>query len=214
MKIELDLYVYIKKNNEIVDIENESSLKKYFKKLNTFLLKYLNSKEISKFWKFDIINNNIDNIDFPDMTYLRIRFNWFVLHKKSNPITINNYIFEKIHLACKSQKLLSIFTKFNEWKLAAREPKTIYFEIKKYNGVEQTTNDLLVDMTILFSGFRDQELENKITVNGGIIKKSFIKQLNMLIVKDNSVENNKTSKANDLDIPVYTKQEFIEKYNI
>jgi DNA ligase (NAD+) len=70
----------------------------------------------------------------------------------------------------------------------------------------------LKDLTILFSGFRDVELENKIVENGGKILTSVSKNLKILIVKDKSSTTSKVEKARSLGVEILKHDEFIDKY--
>jgi NAD-dependent DNA ligase len=60
----------------------------------------------------------------------------------------------------------------------------------------------------LFTGFRSKELEETIVREGGEVADSFSKKVNVLIVKDSSVNNEKVKKAKAAGIPVLTPDEF------
>jgi NAD-dependent DNA ligase len=70
----------------------------------------------------------------------------------------------------------------------------------------------LENIAVLFTGFRDKDMENDIILRGGIIKSSLNKTVNILIVKDEELENKKTEKAQDLNIDILSKDNFIIKY--
>ena len=86
----------------------------------------------------------------------------------------------------------------------------VSYENKKVKG----TNNLnkLNDLTVLFSGFRNYELEKKIVLNGGKILSSVSKNLKILIVKDKSSSSSKIEKAKNLNIDILFENEFIKKY--
>lgn len=78
--------------------------------------------------------------------------------------------------------------------------------------LKDLSNENLKDLTILFSGFRDLELEKEITENGGKITTSVSKNLKILIVKDKTSTTSKIEKAKTLGVEIMLYDEFIEKY--
>jgi NAD-dependent DNA ligase len=82
----------------------------------------------------------------------------------------------------------------------------ITFENKK-NKTEK-----LKGLSVLFSGFRNEDLEKEITDNGGKISTSVSKNLNILIVKDKTSSSSKIEKAKKLNIEILLIGEFIQKY--
>jgi DNA ligase (NAD+) len=80
--------------------------------------------------------------------------------------------------------------------------------------LKETKSNTLNDKTILFSGFRNSELEKQITLNGGKIVTSISKKLSILIVKDKNPEkkSSKIEKAEDFKIPILYEDEFIKEY--
>lgn len=89
-----------------------------------------------------------------------------------------------------------------------------YNSIKKYITIEKNkiiSNNILNNKIILFSGFRDKELEKKIEELGGKINSTISKNIDYLIIKDNSIlETTKVKKAIELNIKIMTKDEFIK----
>lgn len=63
------------------------------------------------------------------------------------------------------------------------------------------------NMVFLFTGFRDKALEEKITSQAGKIESSFKKSVTHLVIKDNSVNNSKVTKAKESGVTVITKDE-------
>ena len=55
---------------------------------------------------------------------------------------------------------------------------------------------------VLFTGFRNKELEAAIIAQGGVVADTFSKKVTLLVVKDASVSNEKTKKAAELGITV------------
>lgn len=66
-------------------------------------------------------------------------------------------------------------------------------------------------MTIVFTGFRDKNLEKQLTDKGHKIGSSVSKKTSCLIVKEKGSGSTKENKAEELGIPIYTLQEFREK---
>ena len=88
-------------------------------------------------------------------------------------------------------------------------------EISKYvSFVEDTrVSDTLVGQKFCFSGFRSKELEQKIDDRGGKAVTSVSKKTSGIIVASKGGKSTgKVSKAESLGVPVYTKEEFIEKF--
>ena len=87
------------------------------------------------------------------------------------------------------------------------------FFIKKYvtidTVVKKPTGTKLQDKKIVMSGFRDKELMEKIISEGGILVNTISKNTDILIIKDDSVsDTSKVTKAKELKIKIYTKEEF------
>jgi len=60
----------------------------------------------------------------------------------------------------------------------------------------------MANQVVLFTGFRNKELETAILAQGGVVADTFSKKVTLLVVKDASVANEKTKKAAELGIPV------------
>lgn len=85
----------------------------------------------------------------------------------------------------------------------------VTFDSKEEKGEK---GESLKDLTILFSGFRDVDLEKKIVENGGKVLTSVSKNLKILIVKDKSSTTSKVEKARTLGVEILEYDEFIDKY--
>ena len=88
-------------------------------------------------------------------------------------------------------------------------------EISKYVSFLDDTrvSDTLVGLKYAFSGFRSKELEQHIEDRGGKIATSVSKKTSGMIVASKSGKpTGKVAKAESLGIPVYTKEEFTEKF--
>ena len=89
-----------------------------------------------------------------------------------------------------------------------------YNTIKKYITIKavikkKPTGNKLVDKKIVMSGFRDKNIIEQITNNGGILVNTISKNTDILIIKDNTVSDTvKVKKAVELGIEIYTLDEF------
>ena len=64
--------------------------------------------------------------------------------------------------------------------------------------------------TIVFSGFRDENLKMKLEKRGAKIPASFVKTTTILIVKSKSESSSKITEAQKNKIPIYSKEEFLK----
>lgn len=71
---------------------------------------------------------------------------------------------------------------------------------------------LFVDKKVVFTGFRNKELEDFIVSNGGSITESVSKNTSLVVYSETS--SSKYLKAVELKVPVLTMAEFKKKYNI
>ncbi len=94
-----------------------------------------------------------------------------------------------------------------------------YESIKEYITIEikdkstEKKSDKLNGIKIVMSGFRDKELEELITTNGGEISSGVSKNTSILVIKDESSrDTGKALKASELGVKIYTLDEFINKF--
>jgi NAD-dependent DNA ligase len=74
-------------------------------------------------------------------------------------------------------------------------------------------NNNMNGLKIIFSGFRDVQLSEKVIERGGKIVTSISKNTNILVVSNKSgKETDKVKKAKEFNIEILDKEEFIEKY--
>ena len=106
-------------------------------------------------------------------------------------------------------------TNLVNFKLFMKDLDFLKIEIPKKidNGVS-TTYTLFSNQKIVLTGFRDIKLIDFITDNGGCINNSLNKKTNLLITKDEEYHNSKVDAAHIIGIPIITKNEFIQKYNL
>lgn len=91
-------------------------------------------------------------------------------------------------------------------------------EIGKYatfKQVESLSSSIFKGKKIVMTGFRDSKIELFIQQNGGTIVNSVSKNTSILIVSDRKGKiTGKLEKAIKLEIQIYEKEEFTQKYNI
>lgn len=109
------------------------------------------------------------------------------------------------------------FSEITANKVVDRIDNAIEFidEISKYvTFAENTrTSNVLVGKKFVFSGFRSRDLEVDIQNKGGVVSTSVSKKTTAVIVSNKNTEKTgKVSKAVECNVPIYEKEEFIEKF--
>ena len=106
-------------------------------------------------------------------------------------------------------KFVKNIQKFNKFlKKINMEERNIYKVNKNID-----TGHILHEKKILLTGFRDDDILNKIRNVGANISTSVSKNLDILIIKDKNVQSSKLDKAKTFDtIDIVTKSQFITKY--
>ena len=84
---------------------------------------------------------------------------------------------------------------------------------KEQNNKDNSTN-IFENMKIVFTGFRDKELQNKIEDLGGSVTTSVSSKTNIVVHADNEQNSSKIEKATQLGIKILSKSEFIKKFNL
>ena len=85
---------------------------------------------------------------------------------------------------------------------------------KTNKNKNKNKNNILEGLTFVFTGFRDKELEDKITKEGGRVITSVSAKTSGIVAQDKEEKSSKIMKARKLNIPIMTKEEFIEKYKL
>lgn len=92
--------------------------------------------------------------------------------------------------------------------------------IKSFISFEQKSNistkTIFLNKIIVLSGFRDEDLQNKLEKLGGIISETISKYVSYLVIKDKNLLNDPTRKiikAQKYNIPIITKEELLYKLN-
>lgn len=104
-------------------------------------------------------------------------------------------------------------------KLFASGLKDFILWVDKQGFVWQNTKVLvngskLKEQTIVFTGFRDKNLETIIQQYGGKVESGINSSTTILLVKDKNSMSSKAQKAKDVGIPVFTQNEFIDKFKL
>tara|TARA_Y100000389_G_C17058397_1_gene316173 strand:+ start:56 stop:547 length:492 start_codon:yes stop_codon:yes gene_type:complete len=73
-------------------------------------------------------------------------------------------------------------------------------------------NNYMKDMQVVFTGFRDKELEVCVNKKGGNIATSISKKVTHLVCKEINEKNSKQKKAKEMGIKILTRSEFENKY--
>jgi len=84
---------------------------------------------------------------------------------------------------------------------------------KEQNNKDNSTN-IFENMKIVFTGFRDKELQNKIEEFGGSVTTSVSSKTNIVVHADNEQNSSKIEKAIQLKIKILSKSEFVKKFNL
>ena len=85
--------------------------------------------------------------------------------------------------------------------------KSISKFIKSFYKLTKKT-EKTIDLTVVMSGFRDKELEEKLLELGGKVSNSVSKNTNYLIVTDITSSSSKIDKASKLNVKIISRQNF------
>ena len=120
-----------------------------------------------------------------------------------------------------SNKLAELFTnKFNEFKkfyLEISKIKDLTRFEEEINFNSDKNNDILIfdGKSIVFTGFRDKDLEKQIIKLGGKVVGSVSTKTFILVCKDDAdITSSKFKQASNIGVKVMTKSEFIDKYDL
>jgi len=92
------------------------------------------------------------------------------------------------------------------------EKHAIRFKVK--TPIAAAADGKLVGHVILFTGWHPKDLEVAVVKEGGDVADAFNGKVTMLVIKDESVSNEKTKKAVEKGIPVLTGDAFKKKYGV
>ena len=105
---------------------------------------------------------------------------------------------------------LPLFLDFLNKILNETQIKKILLPIKK----EIINNHILYKKTIVITGFRNQELTEKIENVGGVISNIITNKTFLLITKNSNIINTKMREAKKINIPILSLEEFLQQYFI
>jgi DNA ligase (NAD+) len=83
---------------------------------------------------------------------------------------------------------------------------------KTPSPIVKPTEGKLKDQVVLFTGFHPKDLEALVVAEAGTLADALSKKVTMLVIKDASVANEKTKKAQTLSIPIVTEVEFRQRF--
>jgi len=90
--------------------------------------------------------------------------------------------------------------------------ETVGVKPKSPTPVAKPTEGKLKDQVVLFTGFHPKDLEALVVAEAGTLADTLSKKVTMLVIKDASVANEKTKKAQALTIPIVTEVEFRQRF--
>jgi DNA ligase (NAD+) len=147
-----------------------------------------------------------------------------ILEKYPNVLTSNETNEEKIQhikqIKGMEQKTAERFVnnieKFIEFIKVAKLENKMNTAIE-YAAVEKSQKDTshpLYDKTIIITGFRDKNLSDKLKTIGAKESSSVSKNTFAVVVKSKDEDTGKAEAARQKNIPIYTLDEFVEKFNL
>jgi NAD-dependent DNA ligase len=111
----------------------------------------------------------------------------------------------------------------DKFKIFYKELKEIYDidyieeKLKKDNKKKDTKDEsknIFENMKIVFTGFRDKELQDKIENLGGSVSTSVSSKTSIVVHADTEKNSSKLEKATQLEIKIMSKSEFLKKFNL
>ena len=103
---------------------------------------------------------------------------------------------------------IPVFLDFLKKILNETQFKKILSPTKK----EIISNHILYKKTIVMTGFRNQELTEKIENVGGVISNIITNKTFLLITNNSNIINTKMKEAKKINIPILSIEEFIQQY--
>jgi NAD-dependent DNA ligase len=178
--------------------------------------------ESQNFWQEIHASGKLDNVPLHVlMTACGVFGNGIGL-KKIQKITgaISNLLLEAEE-ASNEKKLVSKIAALSGWTTEGaqdfvdRLPEFRRFLIAcPMIGVESpattTTSQTTIQYSVVFSGFRDAELEKQLASQGIQVAATLTMGVRYLIVKDDSVTTSKTAKARQMGVKILSKEKFMK----
>lgn len=120
-------------------------------------------------------------------------------------LTLDNIISIDGFASKSAEQFLSSIDDYLEWYNNLND----LIKIKKTDT--KTKKIKLNGISVVFSGKRDEKFKNYLLENGYTIKDTLTKNVSVLVVKDKSATSSKITKANKLDIKIYSFDEYMKK---
>ena len=205
-------------NDGIIDILFNNHFDTIFKIINMNITDFNSLPKFSKIQSEKIYNSIHSKIDKPNLLNLLIASNCFgngIGKKKMESILniIPNIISKNIDDNLKNEILnIDGFSELTTNKILIGLKEFNNFvknnNIKNITYYKSNVSNKLSNKKIVFSGFRDKELENKIIENGGKVMTSLTKNINYLIIPSNEHNSSKCDLAKKLNINILSKNNF------
>jgi len=167
----------------------------------------------------DSIQNGIKNVELSDVM---VASNFFTgLGKKRLASIVANIpdildrdvTFEEVKTeGCNtlSEVVIRNLPKFRSWlRELPIKLSSVSTTVSPINTSDPKMNILIKKEVIVFSGFRDKKLQDKIISKGNIVEEQVTKRTTLLIVSDTTSTSAKTKKALEYNIPVIHKDNYL-----
>ena len=133
----------------------------------------------------------------------------------TNPVSVETLSKVKQIEKKTAQAFLDHIDEFKEFLTATNlTHKMDASETEKIAEEPVTTDHVLYGKNIVFTGFRNKELEAKLKTIGAKVTTSINKKTHTLLVKSKDEESLKVEEAKKLSVEIMTADEFIAKYEI
>lgn len=104
-------------------------------------------------------------------------------------------------------KFMKFYEEINEIQDISR-----FTEMLTVHESETSKSDTFDNMIIVFTGFRDKDMEDLITSNGGKVTNSVSKKTTLLVRADNEEDSNKIRTAKQLGVKIISRTEFLNMF--
>ncbi len=171
---------------------------------------------------YNNIHNNLQNITLSSLLSASSIFGFGLGHKKIDLLLNNIPDLLSKYKTLSENELIELIVNLEgfSYKTAIKIVQNVKWADKlivslspyvTYKKIEKISESLK-NKKFVFSGFRDKNLENEIIKRGGKITTSVSSNTSGLIVIDKESSSSKIKKAEEFNIPVYLKEEFISNF--
>lgn len=173
-------------------------------------------KKIMEFYP-DIIKLYTDNENHEIIEKIKKLDGFDIITAEQFTLGLHNFIklFNTFEPKMRKQLRLSIINFMEEQEQIQEQIQEQKEQTQEQNQINQNSKKSIFGLNIVFSGIRYKELEKIIESKGGKIGSSISSKTNILITIKKELEagtNSKIIKAKQLNIPIYTKEEFETLY--